>query len=118
MRRTSLRSGGRSRWGWIRLSGRVCSYSMGVYHRGHRPPGSQTVGMPHHVLTVTLAGPWGPVHVAATEHGVAAVEWLDGAADVSARWRRRFGFGGEDEPTSAVDDEGLVTPDAELHLSI
>ena len=56
------------------------SYSMGVYHRGRAADQTtHTGGMPLEVVTATVAGPWGPVHVAATERGVVAVEWLEGA---------------------------------------
>jgi methylated-DNA-[protein]-cysteine S-methyltransferase len=62
--------------------------------------------MPIRIVTATLAGPWGPVHVAAGERGVVAVEWLEGAAGFDERWRRRFGsdaFDGSAEP----DDERI-----------
>ena len=39
----------------------------------------------HAAIRTTIAGPWGPLHVAATERGVVAVEWLttDAAFDVA-----------------------------------
>jgi methylated-DNA-[protein]-cysteine S-methyltransferase len=71
--------------------------------------------MPSKFLTATLAGPWGPVHLAATERGVAAVEWLEDAADVDSRWRRRFGSDalehlratGDGDPETSIDDAAL-----------
>src|SRR5947209_7150849 len=65
-----------------------------------------------------LIGPWGPVHVAATERGVVAVEWLEGAADVSATWCRRFGADVVNWPnTTALNEDPLAT-DSRLHLLV
>jgi methylated-DNA-[protein]-cysteine S-methyltransferase len=42
-------------------------------------------------IRTTLAGPWGPVHVAATDRGVVAVEWLTTEAAFDAALSRRLG---------------------------
>jgi O-6-methylguanine DNA methyltransferase len=42
-------------------------------------------------IRTTLAGPWGPVHVAATDRGVVAVEWLTTDAAFDAALARRLG---------------------------
>lgn len=42
-------------------------------------------------IRTTLAGPWGPVHVAATERGIVAVEWLTTEAAFDAVLGRRLG---------------------------
>jgi methylated-DNA-[protein]-cysteine S-methyltransferase len=42
-------------------------------------------------IRTTLAGPWGPVHVAATDRGVVAVEWLTTDAAFDAELSRRLG---------------------------
>lgn len=42
-------------------------------------------------IRATLAGPWGPVHVAATERGIVAVEWLTPEAAFDAALGRRLG---------------------------
>ena len=42
-------------------------------------------------IRTTLAGPWGPVHVAATERGIVAVEWLTTEAAFDAAVARRLG---------------------------
>jgi methylated-DNA-[protein]-cysteine S-methyltransferase len=42
-------------------------------------------------IRTTLAGPWGPVHVAATERGIVAVEWLTTEAAFDAALGRRLG---------------------------
>jgi O-6-methylguanine DNA methyltransferase len=44
-------------------------------------------------IRTTLAGPWGPVHVAATERGIVAVEWLTTEAAFDAALARRLGGG-------------------------
>lgn len=41
-------------------------------------------------ITTTLAGPWGPVHVAATERGIVSVEWLTTEAAFEAALCRRL----------------------------
>ena len=49
-------------------------------------------------IRITLAGPWGPVHVAATDRGIVAVEWLTTEAAFDAALARRLGgrvVGGE-----------------------
>jgi len=78
--------------------------------------------MPIDLLTATVVGPWGPVHLAVTERGVAAVEWLEGAADVDARWRRRFGSDAVEDlratAAAADDDTDTAIDDAALHLRI
>jgi methylated-DNA-[protein]-cysteine S-methyltransferase len=42
-------------------------------------------------IRTTLAGPWGPVHVAATDHGIVAVEWLTTEAAFDEALCRRLG---------------------------
>jgi len=42
-------------------------------------------------IRTTLAGPWGPVHVAATERGIVAVEWLMTEAAFDAALSKRLG---------------------------
>ena len=42
-------------------------------------------------IRTTLAGPWGPVHVAATNRGVVAVEWLTTEAAFDESLGRRLG---------------------------
>lgn len=42
-------------------------------------------------IRTTLAGPWGPVHVAATNRGVVAVEWLTTEAAFDESLARRLG---------------------------
>jgi methylated-DNA-[protein]-cysteine S-methyltransferase len=42
-------------------------------------------------IRTTLAGPWGPVHVAATERGIVAVEWLTTEVAFDAALGRRRG---------------------------
>jgi methylated-DNA-[protein]-cysteine S-methyltransferase len=75
--------------------------------------------MPILLLTATLAGPWGPVHLAATERGVAAVEWLEGVADEDERWRGRFGSDVIDDLRAAVgDDPGTPLSEAAWHLHV
>ena len=41
-------------------------------------------------IRITLAGPWGPVHVAATERGIVAVEWLTTEAAFDAALGHRL----------------------------
>lgn len=41
-------------------------------------------------IRTTLAGPWGPVHVAATARGIVAVEWLTTEAAFDAALGRRL----------------------------
>ena len=42
-------------------------------------------------IRTTLAGPWGPVHVAATDRGIVAVEWLTTEAAFDAALAHRLG---------------------------
>ena len=42
-------------------------------------------------IRTTIAGPWGPVHVAATERGVVAVDWLTTEAAFDAELAKRLG---------------------------
>jgi methylated-DNA-[protein]-cysteine S-methyltransferase len=42
-------------------------------------------------VRTTLAGPWGPVHVAATDRGIVAVEWLTTDAAFDGGLARRLG---------------------------
>jgi methylated-DNA-[protein]-cysteine S-methyltransferase len=48
--------------------------------------------MPALVVTATLAAPWGPVRLAATEAGLVAVDQLSAAEAFDERLRRRFGL--------------------------
>jgi O-6-methylguanine DNA methyltransferase len=52
----------------------------------------------------TLASPWGPLHVAVTERGVAAVSWLGPMEDVRAWLVRRHGADPVDRGDLAYDD--------------
>jgi methylated-DNA-[protein]-cysteine S-methyltransferase len=52
----------------------------------------------------TLASPWGPLHVAVTERGVAAVSWLGPVDDVRAWLVRRHGAGPLDRGDVPDDD--------------
>jgi methylated-DNA-[protein]-cysteine S-methyltransferase len=42
-------------------------------------------------IRTTLAGPWGPVHVAATDRGIVSVEWLTTEAAFDEALARRLG---------------------------
>lgn len=42
-------------------------------------------------IRTTLAGPWGPVHVAATDRGIVAVEWLTTDSAFDEALARRLG---------------------------
>jgi methylated-DNA-[protein]-cysteine S-methyltransferase len=42
-------------------------------------------------IRTTLAGPWGPVHVAATERGIVAVDWLTTEGAFDAELAKRLG---------------------------
>lgn len=55
----------------------------------------------HAAIRTTTAGPWGPLHVAATERGVVAVEWLTTAAGFEAALVRRLGA-----PVGSVEAAG------------
>jgi methylated-DNA-[protein]-cysteine S-methyltransferase len=57
----------------------------------------------HAAVRTTIAGPWGPVHVATTERGVVAVEWLTSAAAFDVALARRLAAPVLD--TAAVDDD-------------
>ncbi len=48
-------------------------------------------GSPTGVAVLTLAGPWGPYHVATTERGVVAAEWGVDRAGFEASLLRRLG---------------------------
>ena len=98
MRTSCPRWAARSRWRRRHSPGRS-SYSGGVYQR-QRPAIRRrggTLGPCRHVeiALVTLAGPWGPYLVAATERGVVAAGWATTAEGircgplvaVSGRWR-------------------------------
>ena len=41
-------------------------------------------------VRTTIAGPWGPIHIAATAHGVVAVEWQTTEAAFDANLARRL----------------------------
>jgi methylated-DNA-[protein]-cysteine S-methyltransferase len=51
-------------------------------------------------IVSSVPGPWGPVHLAATDRGVVAVEWLVEAPRFEATLRRRLG--GSIGPLSSV----------------
>ena len=56
-------------------------------------------------IRTTIAGPWGPVHVAATDRGIVAVEWLISEADFDAALARRLaGPVRSARPERPVDD--------------
>jgi O-6-methylguanine DNA methyltransferase len=78
--------------------------------------------MPLVILTATLHGPWGPVHIAATQRGVVAVEWLEAAAEPSQRWAGRFVSGApEHVDKTGPDEEEAPTADparAALNLRV
>jgi methylated-DNA-[protein]-cysteine S-methyltransferase len=57
--------------------------------------------VPQAPLMDTIPGPFGPIHVAATERGVVAVVWLVDVDDFAAGLRKRLGVG----PVSAGDAE-------------
>ena len=52
-------------------------------------------------IATSLPGPWGPIHLAATDRGVVAVEWLVDGSRFEAGVRRRLG--GSVEPASAPE---------------
>ncbi|HEX6656734.1 MAG TPA: hypothetical protein VF065_01555, partial [Ilumatobacter sp.] len=56
------------------------------------------------VLT-TLASPWGPLHVAVTRRGVAAVSWVGPVEEVRAWLVRKRGLTVEAPATLRPDDE-------------
>jgi methylated-DNA-[protein]-cysteine S-methyltransferase len=57
----------------------------------------------HAAIRTTIAGPWGPLHVAATERGVVAVEWLTSAVAFDVALARRLAAPVLD--AAAVDDD-------------
>ena len=59
------------------------------------------------VLT-TLASPWGPLHVAVTRHGVAAVSWVGPVEQVRAWLIRKRGLTVAPPATLRRDDERLL----------
>lgn len=60
-------------------------------------------------LCASLAGPWGPVHVAATERGIVAVGWLTTEAAFEADLARRLD-GSVDEASDDPVDEASDDP--------
>jgi methylated-DNA-[protein]-cysteine S-methyltransferase len=56
------------------------------------------------VVATSVAAPWGPIQIAATARGVAAVEQLVSARDFAARLEARFG-GAPIEITAAAHDD-------------
>jgi methylated-DNA-[protein]-cysteine S-methyltransferase len=55
-------------------------------------------------LVTSIPGPWGPVHLAATERGVVAIEWLVDASRFEAGLHRRLG-GSIERAASAPEDD-------------
>lgn len=65
------------------------------------------------VVTTSLSAPWGPVRLAATARGLAAVEQLTSADEFAARLARRFGR----QPIDLADEVGAsASPDASRYL--
>jgi methylated-DNA-[protein]-cysteine S-methyltransferase len=64
------------------------------------------------VLRTSIPGPWGPFHLAATERGVVAVEWLTSEDAFEARLARRLAA-----QIDAVEDAPTDDP-ARRHLDI
>jgi methylated-DNA-[protein]-cysteine S-methyltransferase len=62
------------------------------------------------VLT-TVASPWGPLHVAVTGHGVAAVSWVGPVEDVRSWLIRKRGLTVAPPATLPRDDERLLLLD-------
>jgi len=54
-------------------------------------------------IRTSMAGPWGPVHVAATERGIVAVGWLTTEAEFEDDLARRLG-GSQDVPSDERAD--------------
>jgi O-6-methylguanine DNA methyltransferase len=63
-------------------------------------------------IRTTIAGPWGPLHVAATERGVVAVTWLTTIAAFDASLSRRLAAPVMDITHTAVDDPRRVRLEA------
>jgi len=66
-------------------------------------------------IRTTIAGPWGPLHVAATERGIVAVEWLTTEITFDAALARRLGSPvanagdvDDDDPRRAWLDAGVA----------
>ena len=60
------------------------------------------------IVTATVAAPWGPIHVAAGDRGIVAMEQLVSAEDFAAQLRRRFP---RDGISAAPPGSGLATTD-------
>ena len=63
-------------------------------------------------IRTTIAGPWGPLHVAATERGVVAVAWLTTIAAFDATLARRLAAPVVDVTEAAADDPRRVRLEA------
>jgi methylated-DNA-[protein]-cysteine S-methyltransferase len=59
-------------------------------------------------IRTTIPGPWGPFHVAATDRGVVAIEWLMTDAAFAASLARRLGARVEPASEAAPDDARRV----------
>jgi O-6-methylguanine DNA methyltransferase len=62
--------------------------------------------MPESIVHGSVPGPWGPVHVAATEHGIVAIDILAPPEEFLAELARRFGprvlNRAQDDPASSA----------------
>jgi methylated-DNA-[protein]-cysteine S-methyltransferase len=59
-------------------------------------------------ICTTIPGPWGPFHVAATDRGVVAIEWLTTDAAFAAGLARRLGVTVEPASDAGPDDARRV----------
>ena len=63
------------------------------------------------IVTATVAAPWGPIHVAAGDRGIVAMEQLVSDEPFDAQLRRRFprdGISAEPRSARATADEGAA----------
>ncbi len=65
-------------------------------------------------IRTTIVGPWGPLHVAATERGVVAVEWLTTVSAFEIALARRLAAPVED--AADVDDADVDDDPRRAHL--
>ncbi len=65
-------------------------------------------------IQTAIPGPWGPIHVAATDRGVVAIEWLTSDADFAARLARRLGAAVEPAADAAPGDPRRASLDAAI----
>src|SRR5215207_6451320 len=47
--------------------------------------------MSNRLVATSVTAPWGPIHVAASDRGIVAIDQLVGAEEFQARLERRFG---------------------------